>query len=96
MPIPSEKDIRIPLLHLINDLGGEVKPVQTYAILADYFMLTEEEQEELLPSGRNKKFGNRIQWARLTLRDMGLLDGTIYGVWKITEKGRKELSRLDY
>jgi hypothetical protein len=92
--IPSQKDIQIPLLHLIHALGGEVRPREIYTILANYFRLTEEEGGEMLPSGLSKKFDNRVQWARNFLCSQGLLDRTIHGVWKITEKGRNELSGL--
>ena len=49
MPIPSEKDIQIPLLHLIHDMGGEVKPSEVYDKLADYFRLTEKERQKRKP-----------------------------------------------
>lgn len=94
MPIPPQKDIRIPLLHLIHDLGGEVKPGDAYEILARYFGLTEKERQEMLPSGGSRKFYNWVAWARNSLCLQGFLDRNIRGVWKITEKGRTELSRL--
>lgn len=94
MPIPPQKDIQIPLLHLIHDMGGEVKPNDVYYSLADYFELTKEEREEIQPSGVSRKFDNRVAWARLSLCHQGFLDGSIRGVWKIAEKGRRELARL--
>ena len=94
MPIPPQKDIQIPLLHLIHCIGGEAKPSEVYAKLADYFRLTEKERQEMQPSGFHKKFNNTVAWARNSLCSQGLLDRTIRGVWKITEKGRRELSRL--
>jgi len=94
MPIPPEKNINIPLLHLIHAMGGEMKPSKVYGILADYFGLTEKERQETLPSGISRRFDNRVQWARQFLCSQGFLDGTIRGVWKITEKGKRELSRL--
>ncbi len=94
MSIPSQKEIQIPLLHLIYSRGGQVNPGDACAILADYFRLTEKERAELLPSGLDKKFNNRVHWARNSLCYQGLLDRTIRGLWKITEKGRQELSRV--
>jgi len=94
MPIPPQKDIQIPLLHVIHDRGGEVKPSDVYDTLADYFGLTEKERQEVQPSGVSKKFDNRVAWARNSLCSQGLLDRTIHGVWKITEKGKRGLSRL--
>ncbi|HOM97418.1 MAG TPA: winged helix-turn-helix domain-containing protein [Bacteroidales bacterium] len=94
MPIPPEKDILTPLLHLIHIMGGEVKPSEVYETLANYFRLTEKERQEVQPSGLSKKFENRVRWARNSLCKKGFLDRTLRGVWKITEKGKKELSRL--
>jgi len=94
VPIPSVKDIQIPLLHLIHAMGGEAKAREVYDKLANYFRLTEKEREEILPSGLSKKFDNRVQWARYSLCSQSFLDSSTRGLWKITEKGRNELSRL--
>jgi hypothetical protein len=94
MSIPSQKEIIVPLLHLIHSLGGEAKPPLVYDILAKYFALTEKERQQLQPSGVNIMFENRVAWVRNMLCDQGFLDRSIRGIWKITEKGRRELSRL--
>jgi hypothetical protein len=94
MSIPSEKEIRVPLLHLIYAMGGAVRPHEVYTILADYFGLNEKEREEITPSAGSKKFDNRVQWARYSLCSQGFLDSSTRGVWKITERGRNQLSRL--
>jgi len=94
MPIPSEEEIEIPLLHLIYALGGEAKPAQVFDILEDYFNLSPKERSELVPGGTDFKFRNRVRWARNFLCDKGLLDRSIRGIWRITEKGKKELERL--
>lgn len=94
MPIPSEKDIQISLLHLIYYMGGEVKPNEAYDKLADYFRLTEKERQEMQPSGMSRKFDNRVAWARNSLCSQSLLERSIHGIWKITDKGKRELSRL--
>jgi len=79
---------------LVHALGGEASPRKVYDILADYFKLTGKERTEMQPSGINKKFDNTVAWARNFLCEQGSLDRSMRGVWKITEKGRKELSRL--
>ena len=94
MPIPTRKDIAMPLLHLIYDMGGQVKPSEVYEKLADYFGLNEKERNEMQPSGLSKKFENRVQWTRFFLCNQGLLDGSSRGIWKLTEKGKRELNKL--
>jgi len=94
MPIPSQKDIQIPLLHIIHNMGGKVKPNDVFGKIADYFRLTKKEQQEMQPSGVSKKFDNRVAWARNSLCVLGFLDRNVHGIWQITEKGRMELTRL--
>lgn len=38
--------------------------------IAEHFQLTGEELEELLPSGRQARFANRVAWQRFTLREL--------------------------
>lgn len=93
MTIPIKKDIEIPLLNVIHSLGGEVRPSDIYETLADYFRLSKKECRELTPGGTDLKFPYMVRWTRNSLCDKGFLDGSVRGVWKITETGRKELSR---
>ena len=95
MPIPSIREIQLPLLHLIHSMGGEAKPRDVYDKLGDYFGLSEKERQELLPCG-NRKFDTRIITAANSLCSQGFLDRRMHGVWTITEKARRELSRLGW
>jgi len=94
MTIPKRKNIEIPLLHLIHSVGGSIKPSYAYKPLAKFFKLSEKDQCELSPSGISKKWESRVHWTRLILINKGFLDGSVRGTWKITEKGKKELTRL--
>ncbi len=94
MAIPSQIEIRLPLLHLVHESGGQIKPGAACEALASYFALSREERQELVPSGVAKKFDSWVAWARVSLCSNGFLDRSVRGVWKITEKGRHELSRL--
>jgi len=94
MAIPPEKEIRIPLLHLIHFLGGVGSARIVCDALAKYFKLSKEEMDETLPSGRYKKFDNHVQAAKNMLCSLGLLDNSARGLWKITEKGRQHLSKM--
>ena len=86
MPIPDFQSVILPLLTLASDRQthqiGEV--VQG---LAQNFRLTEQERNELLPSGRVSKFRNRVEWARSYLRAAGLLQSAGRGVFRITDRG---------
>jgi len=81
----------LPLLKRLAD-GGEHKFSGLVADLGSDFRLTEEELSELLPSGTQPIFANRVGWARLYLKEAGLLDAPKRGFLQVTERGRKILS----
>jgi len=60
--------------------------------LSDKFSLTPAEQAELLPSGQQAVFTNRIGWARSYLKKAGLLESPRRGAFKITEGGQSVLA----
>lgn len=67
--------------------------------LAEHFNLSPSERAELLPSGQQGVFKNRIGWARTYLKKAALLESPKRAVFKITERGLKTLasnpSRID-
>lgn len=93
MPFPKQAEIEAPLLEALVELGGEGRPRDIYPRVAKRFPnLTEEEQEERLenyPSTR--KWSNLVQWIRQRLVDVGQIDGSQRGIWKITAAGRARL-----
>jgi len=54
--------------------------------------LTEEERQQLLPSGKQTTFANRVHWAKTFLSQAGLLDATKRAHFRIAERGRKVLA----
>jgi restriction system protein len=93
MPFPRQVEIEVPLLQALVELGGEGRPRDIYPLVAKRFpQLTPEEQEERLenyPSTR--KWSNLVQWIRQRLVDLGQIDGSQRGIWKITAAGRDRL-----
>lgn len=90
MPIPDFQSVMLPLLTLAAD-GQEHLPREAAEVLAKHFALTDAERAELLPSGMQPVFNNRIGWARTFLKQAGLLDSPRRGVFKITTDGKKLL-----
>lgn len=86
MPIPDYQTIMLPLLKAAQD-GAEHTMRSTVERLAVEFRLTQEEQTELLPSGQQAIFTNRVAWARFYLKKAGLIDSPRRGSLKITERG---------
>src|SRR5215204_6295047 len=81
----------LPLLNLAAD-GKEHRLRAAIEELADHFNLTEDERKELLPSGSQATFDNRVGWARTYMKKAGLLESPRRGYFKITEKGTQALS----
>ncbi len=72
MAIPDYQTLMMPLLTLAND-GQEHFLRDAVEQLADQFNLNEAERKELLPSGQQAVFVNRVGWARTFLKQAGLL-----------------------
>ncbi len=55
--------------------------------LAATFALTSAEREELLPSGKQARFDNRVAWARSYFKQAGLVNNTRRGFFKVSQRG---------
>lgn len=91
MPVPQFQDITLPLLEIAAD-GAVRSLVEVRERLAKHFGLTEAERAELLPSGRQSRFANRVAWAKVYLERGGLLSSPGRGQFAITERGRAVLA----
>ena len=90
MSIPDFQAIMLPLLELAGD--DEIHSLSdAVGKLADKLDLSEEERTELLPSGQQPTFYNRVGWARTYLKKAGLLTDPRRGHFRITERGREAL-----
>lgn len=92
MAIPDFQKIMLPLLKFLED-KQEHSIRETIDSLADQFDLSEEERRELLPSGQQAIFSNRVGWARTHLKKAVLLEPTRRGYFKITERGLSVLNQ---
>jgi len=88
MPIPEFNEIKSPAMQFFAD-GKPHKISEAFVVLAKHFSLTEEELNELLPSGTQRRWHNRVNWACYDLFRAGLLDRPKRGLYVITESGRK-------
>jgi len=66
---------------------GERHVSDVVAELDQEFALTGEERTELLPSGKQTKFANRVHWAKSYLNKAGLVKNTRRGYFEITDEG---------
>jgi restriction endonuclease Mrr len=84
MTIPDFQSIMLPLLETARD-GNERSMADFRDALAQVVGLSSEEREELLPSGTQPVFTNRVAWACIYLQRAGLLERPRRGRYRITE-----------
>lgn len=77
----------LPVLRHLAD-GKEHRTNEVVDALAREFELTEQEMQQILPSGQQTVIRNRAGWARTYLKKAGLIEHTRHGVFRITERGR--------
>lgn len=90
MSIPDFQTLMLPVLRVAAE--GEVRISDVVARLADDFALTPEERSQLLASGRQTTFANRVHWAKSYLGKAGLVELTRRAHFRITDRGRKVLT----
>ena len=98
MPIPDFQSLMLPLLKLTGD-GKEHSIHELLDKLTEKYSLSTQEVNELLPSGKQTTFYNRVGWARTYLSKSGLLEMSRRSYYRITERGvtvlRSNPSRID-
>ena len=92
MSVPDYQALMFPILRLAGD-KQEHSLAEAIDRLGIEFKLTDGERRELLPSGRQSKFDNRVGWALTYLKKAGLLESTARGRFRITNRGVEVLSR---
>ena len=81
----------LPIMKIAAD-GEEHTARELRQRIGDELSLSEQERKELLPSGAQPVFTNRIAWARSHLTMARLLEKTGKGRFRITQPGKDALS----
>jgi restriction system protein len=92
MAIPDYQTCMLHVLRLVSD-GAEHTLEDAVPALADIFQLTDTERTELLPSGQQAVFHNRVAWANTYLKKAELLRAPRRGVFTITDRGKRVLAQ---
>ncbi|WP_428392994.1 winged helix-turn-helix domain-containing protein [Lichenicoccus sp.] len=90
MSMPDYQALMLPVL--LAARRGEVRVGDVVAMLAQQLALTPDERAELLPSGKQTVFANRVHWAKTYLSKAGLLETTRRGHFQITRRGTQLLA----
>ena len=72
--------------------AGEARIGEVVEQLAIKLGLTQDERDELLPSGKQTRFANRVHWAKSFLKQAGLVRPTKWAHFVITDRGKAALA----
>lgn len=92
MAIPDFQSLMLPLLRYLSD-GKEHPNQETTEALAIEMKLSEAERAQVLPSGQQAVFSNRVAWAKSHFKSAGLVESTSRGVYRITARGQEVLAK---
>lgn len=90
MSIPKYDELMKPILEVVSD-GNQYTMKSLERLLAQKENLTEAELQEMLPSGRQTVFKNRVAWSKTYLKKAGLIDSPARATVVITEAGQQVL-----
>jgi len=91
MPIPDYQTLMLPVLSVAA--AGETRVPIAANIIADQLGLSEDEREEMLPSGKQRLLHNRVHWAKFYMSKAGLIDSPKRGVFVASPSGLELLAR---
>ena len=90
MAIPDYQSLMLPVLK-ISSLG-EARISDVVDRLADELQMSDAERSELLPSGKQTTFANRVHWAKTYLKQAGLVESTKRAHFRISKRGTEVLA----
>ena len=91
MAVPKFFEFFEGFLHAVED--GELHSAkEVREIIASSMKISASDRAELLPSGKQSTFDNRVAWARTYLDKAGLIETPQRGKYRITTEGKKALS----
>lgn len=91
MAIPKYDEMYREFLEVLSD-GESHKISEIRDVLAILFAVSDDERMELLPSGKQPLFNNRVGWTRTYLKQAGLIENSARGVYHITDSGKNVLT----
>ena len=93
MAVPDYQSVMLPLLEYAGSISGEISTSSAVEALAALLGLTEDDLKQMLPSGIQQTFANRVGWAATYMKKAGLLEATRRGYYQITQRGRDLLKK---
>jgi restriction system protein len=93
MAVPDYQSLMLPLLRFAGEKKDETSTGEAVEALAIRLNLTDEDLKEMLPSGIQSAFVNRVGWASTYMKKAGLLEATRRGYYQITPRGEELIKK---
>ena len=93
MAVPDYQSVMLPLLKFSEERKAEISTDDAVEALATRLGLTDDDLKEMLPSGLQRTFVNRVGWAATYMKKAGLLAPTRRGYYRITPQGQELLQK---
>lgn len=94
MSVPKYNEMYTSFINALGD--GKIHSIKEIGqYVAEHMHLSEKDLAEMLPSGKQALFTNRIRWTRLYLIKAGLITNPGRGQLVLTEDGKKALPEAD-
>src|SRR5689334_17428737 len=90
--VPSYQDFMLPILRILSD-GNQHRISDLYDEVAQATGLGDVDRAEMLASGKQTRFENRVGWAKTYLQKAGLVESPKRGSCFLTERGRGVLDQ---
>jgi len=93
MSVPTYDKFIEPVLRFLATRQGEVRAADAHEAAATALEISEQDKDELLPSGTQPVYKNRAGWAHDRLKRAGLSRSPRRGYWQLTEEGRQYVAQ---
>ena len=93
MAVPDYQSVMLPLLEYAAKRNTEISTGEAVEALAASLGLTDEDLKQMLPSGIQQTFVNRVGWAATYMKKAGLLETTRRGFYRVTQRGLEPLKK---
>ena len=92
MSLPSYQQLMLPALQTLGQRYEEISVAGLEDEIVKTLKITPEQRSQMLPSGNQTIFGNRLNWARSYLSKAGLIELPRRGYCRATDRGRQLLA----
>jgi restriction system protein len=89
MALPTYDRFIEPILRFLVHQKEPISTIKVYEAVANMLGITDEEREEMLPSGTQQVYKNRAGWAHDRLKRAGLSSSAKRGYWSLTASGQQ-------